>query len=261
MNYLSTPPLPKGVRIILIATVAAWCLEIIPVVGRAVVDACALWPIMAVGQAQIWRFFTYLFLHDPHSPMHILFNMLALWMFGVELEELWGTKRFLTFYCIAGVGAGLFGILTWAHPIIGASGAILALLTVYAMYFPDRQILMFFIFPMPVRYAVLIIGAISLWGAATGAGNVAYLTHLGGILIGFLYVKYYDSVIAWYEHRARARKNQSTILEFRKKTAPDPKKSFDDEIDPILKKISEQGMASLTDAERKKLMDASKKRK
>ena len=113
--------------------------------------------------------------------------MLALWMFGVELEELWGSKRFTIFYLLCGAGSGLLSIFLWNTSIIGALGAILGLLTVYACYFPDRTISMFFIFPMPVKFAVIIIGAISLWGASTGAGGIAHLMHLGGILIGLLY--------------------------------------------------------------------------
>jgi membrane associated rhomboid family serine protease len=255
--------LPKGLRILLIATVVAWVVELLPGIGSYFFHFGALVPFKAVAHLQIWRFVTYLFLHDPHSPVHLLFNMLALWMFGIELEELWGTRRFVTFYLLSGVGSGLFSVLSWQYPIIGASGAILALLTVYACYFPDRTILLFFIFPVPVRIAVLIIGAISLWGAWTGAAGIAYLTHLGGIAVGFIYYKYYSGITRWWLRRSGPfSKERPAILEFRRKedaanTAP----SDEEEIDRILDKISRQGMDSLTDKERQKLVDASKKNK
>ena len=253
--------IPKGLRFLLIATVAAWVVELLPGIGGLFLNMGALLPFKAIAHLEIWRFVTYLFLHDPRSPMHLLFNMLALWMFGVELEELWGTRRFVAFYFLSGVGSGLFSVLSWYGPVIGASGAILALLTVYACYFPDRTILLFFLFPVPVRIAVIIIGAISLWGAWTGAGTVAYLTHLGGIAIGFLYYKYYSAVTQWWLHRTGPSNGQkTTILGFRRKdTIMDAPTSDEEEIDRILDKISRQGMDSLTEKERKKLQDASKK--
>jgi hypothetical protein len=186
--------------------------------------------------------------------------MLALWMFGVEIEELWGTKRFVIFYFIAGVGSGLFSVLQWNAFIIGASGAVLALLTVYAFYFPGRTILMFFVFPLPVRFAVVIIGIMSLMGASSGAGGIAYLTHLGGIAVALLYIKYYDSVIHWMEKSSLPKEKKPTILQFRARNEKKEKpRYFEDVIDPILKKISEKGMDSLTPEERKKLDEVSKK--
>ena len=214
----SMTSLPKGLRSILIATVVAWVVELLPGIGTLFFDLGALVPFKAIAHLQIWRFVSYLFLHDFHSLFHLLFNMLALWMFGVELEELWGTRRFVVFYFLSGALSGLFSVLWWYSPVIGASVAILALLTVYAMYFPERTILLFFIFPVPVRMAVVIIGAISLWGAWTGGGGVAYLTHLGGIAVGFLYYKYYSDVAQWRARRtASAPEERPTILEFRRR--------------------------------------------
>ncbi|HEX7510857.1 MAG TPA: rhomboid family intramembrane serine protease, partial [Chitinivibrionales bacterium] len=199
MNAFGAAALPKSLRFFLFASVGVWLVQCIPGIGYRVTDALALVPSLAIGGLQVWRFFTYLFVHDPHSPMHLLFNMLALWMFGVELEEMWGPKRFAVFYFLCGIGSGLLSVFLWHTHIIGASGAILGLLTIYACYFPDRTILMFFVFPMPVRFAVVVIGAISLWGASTGAGGIAYLTHLGGIGVGLLYYKFYEPLFSWTE--------------------------------------------------------------
>jgi len=256
------PSLSKSLRFLILASVGVWVVQIIPGIGRWVTDWFALVPSLAVGHGQLWRFFTYLFVHDPHGPMHLLFNMLALWMFGVELEEFWGTRRFVIFYFLCGAGSGLLSIFLWNTYIIGASGAILGLLTVYACYFPDRTILMFFIFPMPVRLAVVVIGAISLWGASSGVGGIAYLTHLGGIIIGLLYYKWYVPLFSWTEGLSLPTGKKPVILPFRPKEDPrTPQRVFADEIDPILKKISERGMESLTKEEKKKLEEAAKKKK
>jgi membrane associated rhomboid family serine protease len=252
--------IPKGLKAILISSVSLWILQLMPVAGSQITDFCSLVPSYAIGHFQIWRFITYIFMHDPHSPAHILFNMLALWMFGAELEEMWGTRRFLYFYLLSGIGAGLFSIIVWNTAIIGASGAILAILAVYACYFPDRTILLFFVFPVPVRIAVILLGAISLWGAWSGTGNIAYLTHLGGIAVGLLYYKYYEKAIIALKNRNRRTGNKPVIIPFRPKATVDSKEYFEREIDPILKKISEKGMNSLTENEKKKLNEISEKR-
>jgi hypothetical protein len=187
--------------------------------------------------------------------------MLALWMFGVELEELWGTRRFVGFYFIAGVGSGIFSVFQWNSTIIGASGAVLGLLTIYAVYFPSRTVLLFFIFPVPVRIAVAIIGLLSLVGARAGGGGIAYLTHLGGIAVALLYAKYYSGFTQWKDRLAAPGKKESAVLRFRTRTKDDARKNYYDEVvDPILKKISEQGMGSLTEDEKKRLKDASGKK-
>jgi membrane associated rhomboid family serine protease len=123
--------------------------------------------------------------------------MLALWMFGVELERLWGTRFFARYYAITGVGAGLCvmagGIVStrmYEALTIGASGAIFGLLMAYALYFPHRQVLLFLLFPVSSRVFVTIIGAVNLYSAVTStSGGVAYFAHLGGLLVGYVYLK------------------------------------------------------------------------
>jgi membrane associated rhomboid family serine protease len=143
----------------------------------------------------IWQTATYMFLHA--GIFHILFNMLALWMFGTELERIWGTRYFLKFYFVTGIGAGALTVFVSLLPfarqlqganIVGASGAIYGLLLAYAIYFPDRLILLI-VFPVPVRIAVTILGAIALFSSLSDAGGVANATHLGGLLIGYLMLK------------------------------------------------------------------------
>ena len=155
-------------------------------------------PADVVGELAVWQLVTYMFLHGGF--FHILFNMLTLWMFGVELERMWGTKYFTQYYFVTGIGAGLtqviLGVLPFAfadqfyNPItIGASGAVYGLLLAYAMYFPHRPIYMYFVFPVPARIFVTILGAIALLSATSGGGGVAHTAHLGGIAAGYLYLK------------------------------------------------------------------------
>jgi len=155
-------------------------------------------PASVVRSFWIWQLVTYMFMHG--GLLHILFNMLALWMFGAELERIWGTRYFLKFYFACGVGAAVLTVLfsllpfeasrsLWGSVVVGASGAILGLLLAYAMYFPDRQILMFMVFPMAVKYAVILIGAIALYSSFGDNGGVANITHLGGLVVGYLMLK------------------------------------------------------------------------
>ena len=163
-----------------------------------VTDVLGLRPAFVLRYFWVWQLVTYMFLHG--GIFHIVFNMLALWMFGTELERVWGTRYFLKFYFVTGIGAGaltvLFSLLPFgfAHQlqganIIGASGAIYGLLLAYALYFPDRPIYMYFVFPIPAKIFVAIIGAIAFFSSLSDAGGVANATHLGGLLVGYLYLK------------------------------------------------------------------------
>jgi rhomboid family protein len=166
-----------------------------------VVGLFGLSPADVFEGGRLWEPVTYLFVHSPRSIGHILFNMLAVWMFGVELERRWGTVAFTKYYFITGVGAGLSMMLVSWLPFdstravyytitIGASGAVYGLLMAWAMLFPHRQILFMFIFPLPAWLFVTIIGAIAFFSAVgAGGGPVAHFAHLGGMLIGYLYLK------------------------------------------------------------------------
>jgi membrane associated rhomboid family serine protease len=146
----------------------------------------------------VWQIATYMFLHG--GIFHIVFNMLALWMFGAELERMWGTRYFLKFYLATGIGAGVLTVLFSLLPlgfarqlqyanVIGASGAIYGLLLAYALYFPDRPIYMYFVFPIPAKIFVAIMGGIAFLSSLSEAGGVANATHLGGLLVGYVFLK------------------------------------------------------------------------
>lgn len=158
-----------------------------------------LQPSAVFTRFQLWQPVTYMFLHA--GLFHILFNMLALWMFGVELERLWGRAFFLKYYFITGLGAAATTLLLALVPgdlgaamrnsvTVGASGAIYGLLLAYALYFPDRPIYMWALFPIPAKYFVLIMGAIAFLSSVGGdQGGVANTAHLGGLVFGYLYLK------------------------------------------------------------------------
>jgi len=142
----------------------------------------------------LWQLFTYIFLHGGFS--HILFNLLALWMFGGELENYWGSKKFFQYFLFCGIGAGICTVLftpeIYQHiPVIGASGAIYGILLAFAWLFPNRPIFVYFLFPIPAKYFVIIFGLIEFFASMEGpGGGVAHLTHLGGLLLGLLYMAY-----------------------------------------------------------------------
>ena len=149
-------------------------------------------------EGRLWQVATYMFFHGNIG--HLLFNMLALWMFGTELEHVWGTRAFLRYYFIVGIAAALSTILvswtmafaarTFYTTTIGASGAIYGLLLAYGLLFPNRPILLYFVFPIPAKYFVMILGAIAfLMAISDSGGGVAHITHLGGLIAGYLLLR------------------------------------------------------------------------
>jgi membrane associated rhomboid family serine protease len=189
-------PVTPAVKALLIANIAMFVAEVfVP----SLVGLLGLSPQAIFHSGRVWQPVTYMFLHHPGGFGHILFNMLALWMFGVELERLWGTQFFLRYYFVSGVGAALTTIVVSLLPFdvaaqvyysttVGASGAIYGLLLAYAYYYPDRPILLV-IFPVPAKYVVMILGGFALLSSMSGGSGVAHATHLGGLLAGYIYLK------------------------------------------------------------------------
>jgi len=152
----------------------------------------SLFPVDVVKRFFVWQLVTYLFLHGGF--MHILFNMLSLWFFGKDLEDIWGTRRFLQFYFFCGIGAGLFVVLgnyLFGNPLIptiGASGAIYGVLLVAAVLWPDRTII-FIIFPIKLKYFVMILGAIAFFGIRDLNSGVSDIAHLSGMGFGYVFLR------------------------------------------------------------------------
>jgi membrane associated rhomboid family serine protease len=150
-------------------------------------------PILVWKKFFLWQLFTYIFLHGNVS--HILFNLLALWMFGGELENYWGSRKFLFYFFFCGIGAGICTVLLTPYqfiPVIGASGAIYGILLAFGWFFPNRLIYIYFLFPIPAKYFVILYGFIEFIYASRGGtgGGIAHLTHLGGLLFGLIYMVY-----------------------------------------------------------------------
>ena len=187
-------PISTTLKALIGANVAAF---VITSLMPGLKDYLGLVPALVLHRFWAWQLVTYMFLHG--GIFHILFNMLALWMFGAELERIWGTRYFLKFYFVTGIGAGaltvLFSLLPldFAHQVqlsntMGASGAIYGLLLAFAMYFPDRPILLV-VFPVPAKIAVTILGGIALFSSLSESGGVANATHLGGLIVAYFFLK------------------------------------------------------------------------
>jgi membrane associated rhomboid family serine protease len=232
-----------------------------------------------------WQLITYQFMHGGFS--HILFNLFALWMFGMEIENLWGSKKFTYFYLLCGTVAGLFQLFIapllglGGGPTIGASGAIFGILIAFGMLFPDRPIYLYFLIPVKAKYLIGFLIVLNiLW--LNEPGNVAYVAHLGGALSGFLFIMFDKSIDAPFKRTLMNLRSNSSgsgfsnpfndlTERFRKKdTNIENAKFYDidgksdegvsqEEIDRILDKISQSGYQNLSEREKKILFEASKK--
>jgi membrane associated rhomboid family serine protease len=184
-----------AVKVLVVSNVVLFVLNLI--VGDVMTLRLGLSPQAVFEHFALWQPFTYMFLHSTNGVGHILINMLSLWMFGSELERTWGTRFFTKYYFITGVGAAITSLLlslvvndVYYSVTVGASGAIYGLLLGYGMYFPNRPIYLYFIFPIPARIFVLIVGAIAFLSAVGGpGGGVAHSAHFGGLIVGYLYLK------------------------------------------------------------------------
>ncbi len=185
------PPLPPITQALLLLGVALFAADLL--FGRMLTALFALWPLGT--HFMPWQVVTYAFLHG--SIGHLFFNMLGLWMFGSELERLWGGKRYLQFYFASVLTAALtqlvVGLLIGGAPTVGASGGLFGLLLAFGMMFPNRIIMPLFPpIPMKAKTFVMVFGGLELLFGVTGtASGVAHFAHLGGMLGGFLMMRYW----------------------------------------------------------------------
>jgi membrane associated rhomboid family serine protease len=227
-----------------------------------------------------WQLITYQFMHA--SFMHLLFNMVfGLWMFGMEVENTWGPKKFLTFYLMCGIAAGISQLILapiiepsqTLGPTVGASGAVFGVLIAFGMMFPDRYIFIYFLLPIKAKYFVMILIALGVLSVG-GNDNVANLAHLGGALAGYLYMLYdirgfklkakVRSMPGWFTPKATKTDSgygdvvDAKVFDIRS-AEKDDRGDLQKHIDEILDKISQSGYQSLTEEEKKILFEASKK--
>lgn len=187
------PPLPPVTKFLMLLCTAVFCVQLL--IPTLPVDALfALWPVQS-GHFWPWQPVTYAFLHG--SVLHLFFNMLGLWMFGSELERLWGDKRYIQFLLASVLAAAavqlVFTLLIGSFvPTIGASGALFGLLLAFGMLFPNRIIMPLFPpIPMKARTFVIVFGALELFFGLSGGGGIAHFAHLGGMLGGYLMIRYW----------------------------------------------------------------------
>jgi membrane associated rhomboid family serine protease len=194
-------PLSPALKILIAVNVAIfvvmWLMP--PLLREAVQEFLGLRPAAIFQSFRVWQPVTYMFLHGNIG--HIFFNMLSLWMFGTEIERMWGTRAFLRYYFVTGIAAAITTIVVSLMPFaatahmfytvtIGASGAIYGLLLAYGLTFPNRPIYVYLVFPIPAKYFVMIMGGISLLSAmGESGGGIAHITHLGGLVAGYVMLR------------------------------------------------------------------------
>jgi membrane associated rhomboid family serine protease len=187
---------PSGVKWLLIVNAAVFVVDFF---ARVWFEADLFWlfrlvPDHVLHHYTVWQLVTYMFLHG--DLWHMLFNMLFLWMLGVDLEQDWGTRLFLKYYFLCGIGAAICVVLAallrpkeMNVPTLGASGAVLGVLLAYGVLYADRIILFMFFFPLKAKYVAMIYGAIAFFGSWRPGSGVSHVAHLGGMIFGYLYLR------------------------------------------------------------------------
>lgn len=216
-----------------------------------------------------WTFVTYMFVHA--SFWHLFFNMLALFFFAPPLEQRWGGAEFIKYYAICGVGGALLSFLFGGGTIVGASGAVYGVLLAYALNWPDNPIWIWGIFPIKAKYFVLLLGGLSFFSAFSASSDgIAHFAHLGGLLVGYVYLKKGWAVEAHLESlRKRLRRRKFSVIPGgpeRRDMNGSPRGPVDEEarvleaVDRLLDKIAAHGLDSLTPEERSFLDEVSRRR-
>lgn len=275
------PPKTSVVVWLIAAIVAGFLLQTIFLrwfgVGRTFVDLFAL-SVDGITSGKVWTLLTYSFLHSPSNLLHVIANLLGLYFLGRELLPVMGSKRFLWFYGAAAASGGLLWLAanwTSGGVVWGASAAVYGLLTIFACFYPNRQVtfLLFFVVPVTVKpkYVAYVLLGLDLCGflfyeimGAASPFGFAHSAHLGGMLAGWVYYRYIHEGkwsfgrAASFEMPKWARKRETASA-----SAPKYKVNLTDrsdlraEVDRILDKINSQGFGSLTDEE-KRVLDSAK---
>lgn len=211
---------------------------------------------------QLWRYFTYLFLHSPTNIFHLLFNMFALWIFGSDLEDYFGPQKFLQYYFFTGVGAGLSVVLIdllvgQRSFVIGASGAVFGLLLAYGVIYAERRITMLLLFFLPItmkaRNFVILFGVVEFFFGVSGSSRVAHFAHLGDMAFGLLYLKTPGGLFHG--------RGLDSLKSLRSRIERTVSSRDDRRMDDLLRKVNEQGIQSLTEEEKQFLHRMSRRKK
>jgi len=196
------PHLPPVTKALILICVGVFCAQYL--LPAQLESLFALWPLQS-GRFMPWQLLSYAFLHG--SEWHLFFNMLALWMFGAEIERLWGRNRFMQFLLASALSAAIVQLL-WTYmigsfaPTLGASGATFGLLLAYGMLFPNRMIMLLIPpIPMKAKVFVAIFGTLELVLGVMGPSGIAHFAHLGGMLGGFLMIRYWRGQVPFGRRR------------------------------------------------------------
>ena len=245
-----------AIKILIIINVGMYLLQIITVLQLDMIrifglSAETIWPL-------IWQPITYMFMHG--GVWHVAINMFVLWMFGTELETIWGKNEFLKYYFVTGIGSGiiwlLFNIGGSNAILIGASGAIYGILMAYGLMFPNRIVYVYFLFPVKVKWFVIFIGAIAFFSSMGTGSNISHLTHLSGMLIGYLYLRFSDR---WRNIMFIVRKKVVEMKSMQKDRNNQQKMKLQQEVDRLLDKANISGWESLSEEEQTKIQLSSRK--
>jgi membrane associated rhomboid family serine protease len=253
----SVPSLSPAVRNIILINVAVFIIQ--HFVPSTYLRIFGLVPAYLLGRGFIWQLVTYMFLHG--GVLHIFFNMLFLWMMGSELERYWGSREFVKYYMVTGVGAGVINAFVQPHstvPIIGASGAIFGIIIAFGMAFPDRELLLYFFIRIKAKHFAVLIGFLELISllALPNAG-IARFAHLGGLVVGYLYLKWERMSYPFKRWYGRRRLRVGEAAERRQE---DREHRGEEEMNRILDKIGREGIGSLSDRDREFLEKRSGRR-
>jgi membrane associated rhomboid family serine protease len=230
-----------------------------------------------VLQGQVWRLLTYAFLHSTGSLLHILFNMLFLWWFGSDMEDLYGSWEFLTFYLVSAFLGGVAYVLVQVAglsppgPCLGASGAVTAVLVLCALHYPHRTILLFFLLPVPLWLLVVFQVAQDAFGFLSGhTGGTAVSVHLAGAAFAFGYYKRRWRLLdlgsglqSWWKRRPQPRlrvyreEPAPPVAPVLSSSHPEIDEQMEAKVDAVLEKVARSGKDSLTESERQILLRAS----
>lgn len=270
--------MPPAVKFLLIANVSVFVLQMIT--GGLLVKWFGLTPtdILMTGPTGgivdgltidsnppvplLYQLVTYMFLHGGF--FHLLMNMFVLWMFGREIEQVWGTKRFYRYYFLTGIAGGIFTVIFqpfFSAPTIGASASVYGLLVAYAVMFPNRLIYLYFVIPVKVKYAVIGFVGLEFYASLSTANDgIGHFAHLGGAIVGFIFLKFdrrANSILSKispfaYFSRLRYRKKSAKLKKNVVKTEEVMKR-----VDEILDKINEVGLDNISDEDRRFLGSAS----
>lgn len=280
---LMRPRISSVVKTIVLACVAVYVLQlvtlrIVALAGRDldVTGLLALWPAKVIHQGFLWQIFTYMWLHDPRTIWHLLFNMLVLWMIGGAVEARLGRRQFWLFYIVCGLVAGVCALaasllaaggIEGARPIVGASGSIFGVMAAFALMYPDAVLLLMFIIPVRARTAVLVLAGIQLLMLLQMGSAITAVAHLSGMVAGYLMLKGEDplrylATRLWGQRRPRARTSEPRQgPDARTGSAPRSDDKLLAELDRVLEKIHREGISSLTTKEKEILRRASERSK